>query len=442
MRRTIFVFCFGVLCASLAGTSLPFSVVVPTPALAQSTEITGLQKQITDRNGRLKEIEAEIVQFQTDLKKVGAEKNTLQKAIGQLELERKKISSDIARTQNKIGTTDLEISKLSMEVGTMESSITTNKKAIGGVLRKVNESDEESLFLVLLRKENLSQFWGSVEELQDVKNALQVQVHELVSLKTLLVQNRDDEQIKRSGLVVLKSQYSDQNSVLANNKVEKDQLLKQTKNKEAAYQSLLKEKQQAKDIIEKEMRDFESKLKFILDPNTVPTPGTAVFTFPVKNFVVTQLFGGTEFAKRNASVYGGRAYHPGVDLAVPRGTQILAPLTGRVRAVGNTDAVPGCYSWGKWTLIDHPNGLATLYAHQDVISVVPGQEVKTGEVIGYSGNTGYSTGPHLHFTVYAKGGVSVRQFNEIKTITSCGSASAPFAAVDAYLDPMLYLPTP
>jgi murein DD-endopeptidase MepM/ murein hydrolase activator NlpD len=118
----------------------------------------------------------------------------------------------------------------------------------------------------------------------------------------------------------------------------------------------------------------------------------------------------------------------------------MAPLSGTVRATGNTDAVPGCYSWGKWTLIDHANGLSTLYAHQSAINVSPGQSVSTGEVIGYVGSTGFSTGPHLHFTVYAKEGVSVRKFNEIKTVTSCGPASTPVAAVDAYIDPMLYLP--
>jgi murein DD-endopeptidase MepM/ murein hydrolase activator NlpD len=118
----------------------------------------------------------------------------------------------------------------------------------------------------------------------------------------------------------------------------------------------------------------------------------------------------------------------------------MAPLSGTVRATGNTDAVPGCYSWGKWTLIDHANGLSTLYAHQSAINVSPGQGVSTGEVIGYVGSTGFSTGPHLHFTVYAKEGVSVRKFNEIKTVTSCGPASTPVAAVDAYIDPMLYLP--
>jgi murein DD-endopeptidase MepM/ murein hydrolase activator NlpD len=156
--------------------------------------------------------------------------------------------------------------------------------------------------------------------------------------------------------------------------------------------------------------------------------------------VITQLFGGTEFAKQNASVYGGRAYHPGVDFGVPRGTKIFAPLSGTVRAIGDTDLVVGCYSWGKWTLIDHANGLSTLYAHQSLQSVVPGQQVQTGEVIGYSGNTGYSTGPHLHFTVYAKAGVSVRKFNEIKAVTSCGAATTPVAATDAYIDPMVYLP--
>ncbi len=404
------------------------------------TEIETLKSQINDRNSRLSEIEKEIASYKIDLQKVGSEKSSLQKAINQLELERKKVQADINYTQNKIGSTDLEISKLNIEIVSAEDSIVTTENAIGETLRLLDEKDNETFIEVLLQHDNLSEFWIQIDELEQIRGIMGDRVNSLVSEKKLLEEKRESSTQKRDELVDLREQYTDQNSVLSSNKSEKDKLLKVTKNEEASYQKLLKEKEAAQALILKEIRDFESKLQFMLDPNTIPPKGTQVFNWPVESVIITQLFGGTEFAKQNASVYGGRAYHPGVDFGVPRGTKIFAPLSGIVRATGDTDLVSGCYSWGKWTLVDHANGLSTLYAHQSVISVVPGQSVATGEVIGYSGNTGYSTGPHLHFTVYAKAGVSVRKFNEIKTVTSCGAATTPVASPDAYIDPMMYLP--
>lgn len=412
-----------------------------TPLFAQS-EIDTLKSQINERTNRLQEIEKEIAGYQADLKKVGSEKNSLQKAINQLELERKKVNADISYTQNKIGATDLEINKLKLEIADTEDVIAMNKKAISETLQSLNVIDDDSMIEILLSHKNLSEFWNKIDELEQIRKVIGNEVDSLVSQKILLGQKYEESTEKRADLVDLKEQYSDQNQILVGNKTEKTKLLSATKSEEAEYQKLLKDREAARALILKELRDFESKLQFILDPNTIPPKGTAVFAWPVANVIITQLFGGTEFAKQNASVYGGRAYHPGVDFGVPTGTKIYAPLGGTVRATGNTDAVPGCYSWGKWTLIDHPNGLSTLYAHQSQQSVVPGQQVSTGEVIGYSGSTGYSTGPHLHFTVYAKAGVSVRQFNEIKAVTSCGAATTPVAATDAYIDPMVYLPTP
>ena len=81
-----------------------------------------------------------------------------------------------------------------------------------------------------------------------------------------------------------------------------------------------------------------------------------------------------------------------------------------------------------------------MFAHLSVIDVVAGQKVGTGDIVAYSGNTGYSTGPHLHYTLYASAGVEVKKFNEFKAVTGCGSATSPFAAIEAYLDPMDYLP--
>ncbi len=430
--RNITAFCIGLLLVPFFwwGTDITF---------AQS-EIEKLQIEIRERGNRLAEIEKEIAKFEVALKQVGAEKNTLQKAINQLELERKKVQADISYTEQKISSTDLELNKLILEITRTEKDIDANQAAIAEIIRRSYKNTDDTLVELLLNNQQLSNFWGALESLDSVRDSMSSRVQNLNSLQSVLEEKRDQTSEIRGDLVSLKNQYSDQNSVLTNNKAEQAELLVATKSEEAEYQKLLKEKQAAREQIVKEVRDFEAKLQFILDPTTIPAAGTAVFDWPLANVVVTQYFGGTEFAKRNASVYGGRAYHPGVDMGAPTGTQIKAPLAGTVRATGNTDLVSGCYSWGKWTLIDHANGLSTLYAHQSQQSVVPGQRVATGEVIGYVGNTGYSTGPHLHFTVYAKDGVSVRKFNEIKAVTSCGAATTPVAATEAYIDPMLYLP--
>lgn len=430
-KKPIIAFFCGLLLAPLLTVS--FSVYA-------QDEIERLQTQIQDRSSRLLEIEKEIAQFESQLKEVGAERNSLQQAINQLELERKKVNAEISKTENLITSTDLEINKLILEISKTEKNIEETENAIAEIIRTQYQSDEETLIEVLLRYNRLSEFWGALEAHESVRNSMSEKVASLSSFQALLEEKRDTNTAKRSELVSLKSQYDNQNTLLVNNKAEQAELLAVTKNEEQNYQKLLNERRAAREQMEKELRDFEAQLQFILDPNTIPPAGTTVFDWPVDNVIITQLFGGTEFARRNAGVYGGRPYHPGVDFGAPRGTPIYAPLSGVVRATGNTDLVPGCYSWGKWTLVDHPNGLSTLYAHQDLVSVTPGQSVKTGDVIGYIGNTGYSTGPHLHFTVYAKAGVSVRKFNEIKTVTSCGPATTPIAATEAYIDPMLYLP--
>jgi murein DD-endopeptidase MepM/ murein hydrolase activator NlpD len=321
-----------------------------------------------------------------------------------------------------------------------EQDIATTQSAIGDIIRSQYQASEQSLIELLLQNDRLSDFWNEIDTFDTVQNEMAAKVATLTELQLALDERRDLNEDKRSELSSLKNQYTNQNSVLVTSRAEQAELLSATQNEEAEYQALLASQEAARDQIMRELRDFESKLQFILDPNTIPSPGTQVFNWPLANVIITQYFGGTEFAKRNAAAYGGRPYHSGVDFGAPSGTPILAPLAGTVRATGNTDAVPGCYSWGKWTLIDHANGFSTMYAHQSVIGVTPGQKVGTGETIGYIGNTGFSTGPHLHFTVYAKEGVSVRRFNEIKTVTGCGPATTPVAATEAYIDPMLYLP--
>lgn len=426
--------------AFVLGLSLPALLWVSSPVSAQTSEIERLQQEINNRSNRLSEIDAEIAKFEQELKAVGGEKKTLQSAINRLETERKKVNAEISRTETLISSTDLEINKLALEINKTENSIHGTKEVIASIIRREYQSGDTSLVEVLLGNDQLSDFWSQLEAHHNIREVLSAKVAELNSYQEIITGKKGENESKREDLSSLKDQYTGQTQVLETNKQEQAELLEVTKNEERNYQQLLASKQEVREQILQEMRDYESKLQFILDPATVPTAGSAVFAWPLDNIIITQYFGGTEFAARNAGVYGGRAYHPGVDFGAPSGTPIKAPLSGTVRATGNTDLVPGCYSWGKWTLIDHANGLSTLYAHQSVQSVAAGQKVSTGEIIGYVGNTGFSTGPHLHFTVYAKDGVNVRRFNEIKTVTSCGPATTPIAATEAYIDPMNYLP--
>mgnify|MGYP001815324193 CR=1 FL=1 len=95
---------------------------------------------------------------------------------------------------------------------------------------------------------------------------------------------------------------------------------------------------------------------------------------------------------------GGATDHPGLDIAVPSGTYIRASGGGNVVDVGE-DAV-----YGRFIVIDHGNGYATLYGHASETFVTLGQSVRERQVIALSGSTGRSTGPHLHFEILVEGG--------------------------------------
>lgn len=100
---------------------------------------------------------------------------------------------------------------------------------------------------------------------------------------------------------------------------------------------------------------------------------------------------------RNDPFTGVRRFHAAIDLAAPLGSSIGAAMDGRVSALGTN----GVY--GNFIILSHDGGYQTLYAHLDGFSVARGARVSQGGRIGTVGNTGYSTGPHLHFAVFKNG---------------------------------------
>lgn len=128
---------------------------------------------------------------------------------------------------------------------------------------------------------------------------------------------------------------------------------------------------------------------FVPNPRTVPTPEveTARFVWPVRGTI------SSPFGPRIHPIYGVPSFHTGIDIAVPEGTPVRAAAAGTVTFAGWHEG------FGVLVVIDHGNGYESFYAHLSKLLVGAGQSVSAGDVIALSGNTGLSTGPHLHFEV-------------------------------------------
>ncbi len=107
---------------------------------------------------------------------------------------------------------------------------------------------------------------------------------------------------------------------------------------------------------------------------------------------VTSLFG-----KRTHPVYGTDGFHSGIDIAAPKGTPILAAMDGTVCDTGVGESA------GNYVKLFHDNGLYTLYCHMNSVNTKEGVRIRKGDVIGFVGETGLATGPHLHFEVQRDG---------------------------------------
>jgi len=421
---------------------------VSVPAFAQ--DAGDIRDQIREINREREEIDAEIAKYQEQLKALSAEKQTLQSAIGTLDVSRSQTQAQINSIQKKISAANLRLNELSLEIRDTEGVIELQRAALRESLRTMHAQGDTSLIEQLVNSQDLADAWIAADNLSALNSALRAHTISLTEAKEALQNQQDSVVATKSDLSKSNADLSTQKAVLDINRQEKASLLSETQASEAAYQQLLATKQAQRAEMEQELSSLEESLRVTLDPSLIAEAGAGVLSYPVDNQLITQGYGLTPFARGGAYGYdasGKPKPHNGIDFGIPTGTPVKAALSGTVRGWGNTDAIKGCYSFGKWILIDHANGLSTVYLHLSNISVKKGQSVSTGDVIGNSGNTGYSTGPHLHFGVYAQQGVEMMNLgtwytqNGRTATTACakGGAIIPVASPDAYLNPMDYL---
>jgi len=434
--------------------------LLPT-AYAHADAVSDLQAQIDAHGAQIVQLNADIAAYQKQVDALGAKKNTLQSTISGLTLSAKQLGSQIQVTQNKIASANLEIRQLTLSIGDKETTIAANQTAVAKALRSIAQDEEAPLVVKLISSDSLGNAWQAADQVIQFSRALTDDINSLRNAKTVLASNRDQVSAKKDQLVSLNIDLSTQKRSVDANAAAQKQLLSETKNQESSYQKLIAQKKASEKAFEQELVNLQSQLDLIVNPTSLPKVGTGVLAWPFSaaymtscaarsasfdnKFCISQYFGNTPFSTANPQIYNGGG-HNAVDFAAPVGTPLHAALSGTVLGTGNTDLSHSpttgaqCYSFGKWVMIKHGNGINTMYAHLSVIHVSQGQAVTTGQVIGLSGMTGYATGPHIHFGVYATEGTKIMNLGDFRgTAGPCSRATMPVATLDAYLNPLSYL---
>lgn len=425
--RVVFFVCVGV-CVGALGTV----------ARAQAQTSDELQAQIQTQNEQIATLDKEIAKYEAELQTVSSKKQTLQNTLTQLDLSRKKLTASINRTKSQISSTQLQIQELSRGIARKQGSIDENRSSLAAAMRRMDAVETQPIIGVTLSSENLADAWDEISRNRALQDAVGENIDALANEKASLTETKTTTETKKAEL--LKQQrrlVSEQGSLDATRKAQQE-LLAQTKSQESTYQKIIADKEAAKAVMEQALSDLKGKFQYQVDLSALTGLGTGILSWPLDSVRITQYFGNTAFARSGA--YNGKG-HNGIDFAARIGTPVKAARFGVVVGTGNTDTVRGCYSFGKWVMVKHDNGLATLYAHLSQITVSQGEGLSTGDLVGYSGQTGFSTGPHLHFAVYVASATQIVTLGSATNKqTACANAVMPVAPLSGYLNPMAYLP--
>lgn len=398
-----------------------------------------LETELEAKRKAKEALELELRQDQLKLDAISAEKNTIDKAVKELDYTQKKLGTEVKLTESKIGETETHIKELNNTIRTKEEKIVLFKQTIGEGIRNMHEEDSVPFMALILSKGSVT---GALEE-TDLRIRLNKEmggaINDLLTEKEKLLLDKTTRELKKEELLDYKGEVIGQKSQVDANKQEKTTLLNQTKAEEAAYQKIVAEKKKLQAQFEAELSAIEAKMKFNLDPTSYPKPAHGILAWPREDVLITQGFGLTESSYKlyNYRTGAWKGKHAGVDFRA-NNDKVLAMADGVVVGSGNTDQVCPRASTGVWVLLKYDNGLASTFFHLSSVVVKTGDRVKTGQTIAYSGNTGYSTAPHLHVGVMPASVVSV------ETWPSAGcpgkNYTTPLVANSFYLNPLDYLP--
>jgi len=263
-------------------------------------------------------------------------------------------------------------------------------------LVEIYTSDPTSALTVVLEAASFSDLLDQLEFLNDIGSqderiASEVEVAKLAMQETRNATRRTRKQVAATTRIVA-TRTAEQRAVRDRLAWSQRQLATARRDKRATLATVHESKQQALDhmrSLQAESAELSARIRSAQSSSIVPGPtgpaSAAGFVWPVHGVL--------------SSPFGWRwgRMHEGIDLAVPSGTPVVASAAGTVIVAGWLGG------YGNLVVVDHGNGISTAYGHNTSVAVGVGQSVAQGQLVAYSGNTGHSTGPHVHFEVRING---------------------------------------
>ena len=383
----------------------PPSPAPPAPPPASAAEddwetdalIEDLRRRIAKRDTDIQKLQQRAEAISDDLASTQGRERTLLGEVAYLNRQIEGMELQIAITESRIEAVNLRIEQLELQIAQHEEQIAKNHERLAEVLRtmQVSENQVGPVALVFAARP-FSDIFDSLREAELLDSSLTESLARIKQAKEEIERAKEESITEREAAETLRDELRIRQTLVEQEQSGRDALLSETRQEEHAYRNMLSEVEQQQRAIESDIRALEAQLRQTIDPSALP--GDGALTWPVDSVRITQGYGATSTTGFVNDTYD---FHNGVDFGASvrgvAGDPIKAATGGRVVGVGNT----GKYAYGRWIAINHDNGLVTLYAHLSLQQVSVGQRVERGAVIGRMGSTGFSTGAHLHFTVYA-----------------------------------------
>lgn len=414
-KRTWTKFLAGVMALVLAFTlsaGITGSVSAKTSSQWQQ-EINSLEKEKKELQQQMDALQEDIDANFSEMEKITAMKNLIDQEVFLL-------NQQILAINTQISTYSSLIADKQEELDAAQANLEELSRQNRARIRAMEENGSISYWAVLFEANSFSDLLDRIAMIQEIEKADNMRMEQLRQASAQVEEARNSLEIERSKLAQTKVELSDKQKELDAKREEANVLLAELIAKGDEFDALMEEAEEEEEKLLADIAEAEKNRKDAYDKEQaaqLPPPGNnyGAGEAPGSNVVdgvewvipCTYSRVSSPYGWRIHPVYGVRKFHSGIDLAAPSGTPIYATRTGQVTlAVYSTTA-------GYYVTINHGDGFSSTYMHMTHYVVKTGQYVSAGQLIGYVGSTGTSTGPHLHFGIYYNGS-SVNPANYIK----------------------------